>query len=97
MVRWYELHYEYEGCYDDGGVGHDSGWTRSKEMFDASSDEAARRKASKWAKERRAKAKPCGSFGCSNRGRTRVNYMKRIEHDEIRITLPKSVRAGLSL
>lgn len=96
-MTWYELHYEYEDCYDDGGVGHESGWTRSKHEFAASTDEAARRKATKWLKEKRARAKPCPGAFCSNRGRTRVLVFLRIDYEERKVNLPKSAMVGLAV
>lgn len=96
-MTYYELRYEYEGCFDDGGIGHDSGFSKSAELIAAGTDLSAQRKAMKFIRERRARAKPCGSFGCSNRGRTRVLGLRRITHEEAEVPLPKAASVGFAL
>lgn len=74
------LIYRYEWCYDDGGIGHDSGWKEAERRLEATSATAARTEARTFT----LNGMPCGSFGCGNRGRRQI---VRIEKRESKVTV----------
>jgi hypothetical protein len=73
----YVLKYEYQTCFDDGGIGHDSWWQKSKIDIEAKDDDDAKEKAVKWIEERDRK-RPCNGSFCSNRGGYRLVSVQKL-------------------
>lgn len=67
------LTYESQGCYDDGGIGHDDFWTKRQRTLEGSfhTDEKAVKAAKAWIR-RRSGEFPCRGSFCSNKGLYRL-------------------------
>lgn len=74
----YVLEYEYQTCFDDGGLGHESWWTKTQShLWEASTDEEAIAKAKEIMGR---KPRPCDGSFCYNRG-LRRNF--RLTHNKV--------------
>lgn len=64
--------YESQGCYDDGGVGHDVFWTKRRHTLEGSfdTDEKAIKAAKAWIRKQSG-TYPCRSY-CGNKGLYRL-------------------------
>lgn len=82
----YYLTYEYETCFDDGGIGHDSGWNKARVRLNVKNDLQARREARKIVD---APATPCNGSFCNNQGRHRFISLERVVTTKRQISLPK--------
>lgn len=71
----YYLNYEYQTCFDDGGVGHDMWWAKSRTRLDANNDEDAIAEAKKILEQSR----PCDGTFCENKGRKRFGKLEHVE------------------
>lgn len=80
MATEFVLVYRYEWCYDDGGIGHDSGWKDAELQLKAANRASALAEAATFCRQGR----PCQSFGCGNRGR---RVMVRVEKRESKTTV----------
>jgi len=67
----YWFSYEFQCCFDDGGIGHDMYWQKTEEKIEASSDAEALKKA----KEIMNPDKPCSGSFCSNKGLKRFGKL----------------------
>lgn len=72
----YVLTYEYQSCFDDGGLGHDSYWQKSIYRFIADSDEEAQSIVEEQLKPHQA----CSGSFCNNEGQKRLI---KFEHETV--------------
>lgn len=89
----YYLEYEYDACFDDGGIGHDSWWAKADvHLHECKTDEEAIAKA----REILAQGRPCGGAFCNNKGRRRLvgdglRYIEtKIQVAERKLPFPKT-------
>lgn len=69
----YVYDYQYQTCFDDGGLGHESGWStsRNQPLGKVHTDAGAVRKAKALVEEGSGKY-PCGGSFCDNKGLHRL-------------------------
>ena len=70
----YRMKYRVQGCFDDGGWGHDVYWSDATREFTAKDDAAAKRAAKKYITEHSGK---CGCSSCDNNG---LQVLVSVEH-----------------
>lgn len=65
--------YESQGCYDDGGIGHDAFWVKRQHTLEGvfDTDEKAVKAAKAWIRKRSGEY-PCRGSFCSNKNRYRL-------------------------
>lgn len=63
----YTLHYQYQVCMDDGGIGHDMWWAKGTYDFVSEDDGLAVKEASDYIKDHDGKH-PCHGSFCDNKG-----------------------------
>lgn len=80
----YRLIYEYETCFDDGGLGHDSGWNMSKMFLKSGDADSAIAEARNYIKEHNG-SNACHGFGCSNKGGYRLIRVEALTPEIVRV------------
>lgn len=83
----YKVHYQYETCFDDGGVGHESWWADSYQwLADPAplNDKEAKEMAQKLIDDHNKDARPCGGTFCDNKGRYRLRYVECVIPEVLR-------------
>lgn len=82
--RWV-VTYESQGCYDDGGVGHDDFWTERQHRLDGpfESDEKAVKAAKAWIRKQSG-TYPCRGSFCANKGLYRLIDVEHVMPEQRR-------------
>lgn len=83
--RWV-LTYESQGCYDDGGIGHDDFWVKREHRLEGSfdTDEKAVVAAKRWIRKQSGQF-PCRGSFCSNKGRYRLVGVEFVVPEQRRV------------
>ena len=70
--RWV-VTFQWQGCYDDGGIGHDSYWRNGQHTLEGTydTDEKAVAAAKRWIRKTSGQF-PCQGSFCSNKGLRRL-------------------------
>ena len=73
MTGWYVYDYEYQTCFDDGGTGHESWWSkaRNQPLTGVYTEKAAIDKAKSLVNKSSGKH-PCNGSFCDNKGLHRL-------------------------
>lgn len=85
MGHWI-VTYESQGCFDDGGIGHDDFWIKRQHTLGGpfKSDVGAVKAAKAWIRKRSGEY-PCSGSFCSNKGLYRMIDVEHVVPEQRRL------------